>query len=88
VWVFRVIVPVQNIDAASIFYRALLGADGERVTSGATTSIAMASCWLAGIRSPTGTLACSPAVLTVQAAVLCSACSASSQVLRTSAGVR
>jgi transposase len=33
-------------------------------------------------------VACSPAVLTVQAAVLCSASLASSQVLRTSAGVR
>jgi len=32
--VFRVIMPVQNIDAAAAFYRALLGADGERVTSG------------------------------------------------------
>jgi len=32
--VFRVIVPVGDIDAAAMFYRALLGADGERVTSG------------------------------------------------------
>ncbi len=32
--IFRVIVPVQDIDAATEFYGALLGAVGERVTSG------------------------------------------------------
>jgi len=32
--IFRVIVPVENIDEAQRFYQKLLGIDGERVTPG------------------------------------------------------
>lgn len=46
--IFRVIMPVKDVDAASRFYGALLGAEGERVTSGRhyfDCSGVLLACW-------------------------------------------